>query len=74
MLNAYSPKRFYLTFPKDNFWNFNKILNVIKKKNNNIYVFIQIYNYSIPLFWLALISFFSNLRETFFSQKRINVQ
>ena len=27
MQNIYSPKRFYLTFPNDDSWNFDKVLN-----------------------------------------------
>ena len=52
--NIYLPNRFYLTFPNDNFWNFDETLNVIK----NVYAFIQIYVFPLSLLWLTLISFF----------------
>ena len=51
--NMYSPNRFYLTFRRDNSWDFDEILNVIKK---NIHAFIQIYDFSS--FWLTLINLF----------------
>ena len=52
--NIYSPNRFYLTFPHDHSWCFDKTLNIIKK-----IMFTLLYKYMIfSLFWLILISFF----------------
>ena len=31
MQSTYSSNRFYLTFPRDDSWNFGKVLSVIKK-------------------------------------------
>ena len=32
MQNIYSPNRFYLTFPHDNSWSFDRILNLLNKR------------------------------------------
>ena len=62
MQNIFSPYRFYVTFQHDDSWNFDKILNVIKKL-----IFMLLYKYMIfPLFWMNFISFFSKLCKTFF--------
>ena len=47
--SLYSPNRFYFTFQHDDSWNFDKILNAVRK--NNIYYFIK---YMVFLFfgWL----------------------
>ena len=37
--NLYSPNRFYFIFQHDDSWNFDKILNAVRK--NNIYYFIK---------------------------------
>ena len=62
MQKIFLPSRFYLTFPGDDSWNFDKILIV---KTMNIYAFIQICDLSSFLadfkkFWGKL------LCETFF--------
>ena len=66
MQNICSLSKCYLSFPNDDSWNFDKILNVI---------FMLLYKYLIfPLFWLTLISYFSILRGAFFCQQWRNVQ
>ena len=44
MQNIYSPNGFYLTFPHDDSGNFENF-KCGKKKKNNIYAFIQIYEF-----------------------------
>ena len=54
MQDIYLPNRFYVTFPHGNSSSFDKMLNIIK---NDIYAFIQVYNFS---------SFLPEFNELFF--------
>ena len=61
--NTYWPNRFYLTFPHDNSWNFDKILNAIKKLT---FTFLYKYMIFFLIFcWLYSAFFFLNYRRPF---------
>ena len=70
MQDIYLPNRFYVTFPHGNFSSFDKMLNIIK---NDIYAFIQVYNFSsfLPEFNEL---FLSKLCEIFSCRESVNVQ